>query len=43
MLEAYKTNFVLMTFCKLGAMLTDRHRRKPTSKRKKNSKLGTGY
>ena len=34
-LGAFKINFVLMMFCCLEAMLTDRHRGKSTSKKKK--------
>ena len=43
MLEAFKINFILMIFCWLEAMLTDRLCRKTTRKKKIKYKLGTGY
>ena len=38
MLETFMTNVILMIFFRLKAMLTDRLRRKSTSKKKKSSK-----
>ena len=39
MLERFMMNFILIIFCRLEAILTDRLRRKSTSKKNSNKNL----